>query len=103
MWAYNAGSVGIPITFVSGDSFAVQEIKDLGLDTICVETKNQSDTPKPEVICSRIRASVAKALTKVIAPLCAQKSFSIIFFSNRQRKLRKFPKNTLADWKENVS
>lgn len=91
MWAYNTGSVGIPIAFLSGDSFAVQEIKELGLNTISVETKDQSNTPKPETVCSRIREGAERAISKVVVPLSSTGPFSIKFSFKLPEAIEKIP------------
>ncbi|MES2930253.1 MAG: M55 family metallopeptidase [Patescibacteria group bacterium] len=79
LWAYVAGSMNIPITLMTGDNFAVSEIRSLDMQTICIETKNEKETPRPEDIYKKIEIAAEKAIHKTVLPLSTPSPFSISF------------------------
>jgi D-amino peptidase len=91
MWAYNAGSMGVPIALLAGDSFAVGEIKSLGLETVCVETKNEKSLPSPASIRQSIEAAAEQALSKKIFPLSSPSPFSVKFSFKSPKLTRNIP------------
>ena len=91
MWAYNAGSLGIPIALLAGDSYAIGEMKSLGLETICVETKNEKETPPPPSIRRKIEQAAEQALTKKISPLSTFSPFSVKFSFKSSKLMRDMP------------
>ena len=91
MWAYNAGSMGIPIALLAGDSFAVGEIKALQLETICVETKNEKDMPSPASIRQSIERAAEQSLSKKISPVSTPSPFSVKFSFKSPKLIRNIP------------
>jgi D-aminopeptidase len=93
LWAYVAGSMHIPIAFVTGDSLAIQEIKLLGNETVCVETKNEKETPSPTLIYKEIEKGAEDAAKKIIIPLATPSPFAIEFIFKSKKLTKNIPKN----------
>jgi D-aminopeptidase len=99
MWAYNAGSLGIPIALLTGDPFAVREIKALGLKTICVETKNERRTLPLEDVYFQIERAAEEALRAPIAPLPSPSPFVVAFSLKSKKMMRTIPKDYFT-WRD---
>lgn len=91
MWAYTAGSMGIPIVLLTGDIFAIKEIKSLGLETVCIDTKGAKDMASIEDTHKRIELAAEQAVTKDIKPLPTPSPFSVQFSFKSSKMTRNLP------------
>ncbi len=88
MWAYNAGSLNIPIALVVGDCFAMAEAKALGLSALCVETKNIEGSYPVNKVCELIERAAAEAVKKELVPLEVASPFRVEFSFKSKRLMR---------------
>ncbi|MES2930746.1 MAG: M55 family metallopeptidase [Patescibacteria group bacterium] len=88
LWSYVAGSMHVPVALITGDSLAIEEMKQYGGETVCIETKNQKETPSPDLIYEKIEKAAEEAVDKTIAPIPTSSPFAIEFIF-KSRKLTK--------------
>ncbi|MES2225465.1 MAG: M55 family metallopeptidase [Patescibacteria group bacterium] len=92
MCAYMAGSAGVPVALLSGDEFAISEIRDLGMDTLCIDTKSQSNTISPAQKHEEITRASEEVFTKNIQPLFSPSPFVVKFSFKSASMARHLPK-----------